>query len=641
MRRCAAAGWARERARKAQRNERAVKAALLIQTWYRRCKAEIEIRRRCAWKIYEFFEYSAAEDEQNLRDFFTWLLDTFAAPPTQTEDESHREKSIFKSRFSHGLEAQFQKLGLPGKTRVMSLRVAGKEAAKPIIFGTEKLKYLVDYLRHDKLLDSEFVIEVLEESTKVLQTLPNVQRASTTISQKLTICGDLHGQLEDLLLIFTVNGLPDILNPYVFNGDFVDRGRRSVEVLTLLLTCLISHPSAVFLNRGNHEDSLVNKRYGFESEIKQKYPKRAKKILKLTEQVYSSLPICTMIDDVIFVCHGGISRTTDLNRVISLNRETFSSVLQPQLEGENAVSLDDWRQILDLLWSDPQSTPGSRPNLKRGGGSYFGPDVTSNRLSQMKMGLLVRSHECCPQGWKLDHNQSVLTIFSASNYYGQNSNMGAFLHLTSRRFYEVTPAAKSPERKVTILAPVEATALPDDTAGGRRPNCSDLQETAYTPSACSTQLLARPSSDASKIYTCSSRRRKIKGDGTDRNIELVIQPKAVKFKCGKGGAGNRFDRNGSEDAAFQLLCKRMLAKRQELLAAFQACDPEKTALVSVNNFCATCEHLHSSQGKTFDAKAIQKVAFLIDFNNDGYIDFNEFVEAARLATSECKSGQCE
>ncbi|VDK84703.1 unnamed protein product [Dibothriocephalus latus] len=370
-------------------------------------------------------------------------------------------------------------------------------------------------------------------------------------------------------------------------------------------------------------------------------------------------------------------------------------------------------QILDLLWSDPQTASGCRPNLKRGGGSYFGPDVTSSRLSQMKMGLLVRSHECCPQGWKLDHEQSVLTIFSASNYYGQNTNMGAFIQLVSQRFYEFTPENKTPEHRTTILTPVEATALTEHTAKGPKPK-SDDRSTSF-----SSQLLTSPPSDASKLFTRSTRRRKAKGNGTDRNIELVIQPKVVKFKTGKSGTEDRVDRNGSEDAAFQLLCKRLLAKKQELLDAFHIYDPEKTgevsinqwcnvmvkvagynlpwrilrhalvassvtnpnthviyltmfdsrrhqntkimkkqalsdcygdldqmalifkefdnegvALVSVKNFCATCEHLHSSQGKSFDAKAIEKIAFLIDFNNDGYIDFNEFVEAARLVTSE-------
>jgi len=55
------------------------------------------------------------------------------------------------------------------------------------------------------------------------------------------VVGDIHGQLPDLLTILSQSGFPSETNRYVFNGDFVDRGPNSVEVL-LLLYCLKVSP---------------------------------------------------------------------------------------------------------------------------------------------------------------------------------------------------------------------------------------------------------------------------------------------------------------------------------------------------------------------------------------------------------------
>lgn len=64
-------------------------------------------------------------------------------------------------------------------------------------------------------------------------------------------------------------------------------------------------------------------------------------------------------------------------------------------------------QILDLLWSDPMAHDGCIPNELRGGGCYWGPDVTRDFLSKHNMQLIVRSHECKQDGYEFCHNRKV------------------------------------------------------------------------------------------------------------------------------------------------------------------------------------------------------------------------------------------
>lgn len=59
-------------------------------------------------------------------------------------------------------------------------------------------------------------------------------------------------------------------NPYLFNGDFVDRGSFSVEVIFALLAFKVLDPSCMHMTRGNHETRAMNKIYGFEGEVKAK-----------------------------------------------------------------------------------------------------------------------------------------------------------------------------------------------------------------------------------------------------------------------------------------------------------------------------------------------------------------------------------
>lgn len=56
-------------------------------------------------------------------------------------------------------------------------------------------------------------------------------------------------------------------------------------------------------------------------EIIYKYKSHATRLLRLMENIYSWLPVASLIDDHVFVAHGGISDITDLHKINQLKRQ--------------------------------------------------------------------------------------------------------------------------------------------------------------------------------------------------------------------------------------------------------------------------------------------------------------------------------
>ena len=113
-------------------------------------------------------------------------------------------------------------------------------------------------------MNGDSMKKLLRATYRTLKTMPNTTNVSVPANGKLIVVGDIHGQLSDLLNIIDDGGLPGKQFFYLFNGDFVDRGENSVEVITVLMALFCAYPGYVFFNRGNHEDTFVCQNYGFQ-----------------------------------------------------------------------------------------------------------------------------------------------------------------------------------------------------------------------------------------------------------------------------------------------------------------------------------------------------------------------------------------
>jgi len=136
-----------------------------------------------------------------------------------------------------------------------------------------------------------------------------VLSSQTTVSEATVPCkvyGDLHGQLRDLLLLLHMFGAPDDTSPsFVFNGDFVDRGKHQLEVVTILLAFKVAMPDKVWLNRGNHEDPTMSKKYGFYDAC-MAVGDGGSDVFAALHSAFEWLPLGTVIGDRILAVHGGI-----------------------------------------------------------------------------------------------------------------------------------------------------------------------------------------------------------------------------------------------------------------------------------------------------------------------------------------------
>lgn len=225
----------------------------------------------------------------------------------------------------------------------------------------------------------------------------------------IKICGDVHGQYYDLLRLFEYGGFPPESN-YVFLGDYVDRGKQSLETICLLLSYKIKYPENFFILRGNHECASINRIYGFYDECKRRF---GIKLWKTFTDCFNCLPCAAVIDEKIFCMHGGLSpELTSLDQVKRIVRPT---------------DVPDTGLLCDLLWSDPDKDIDGWGENDRGVSFTFGEDIVAQFLHKHDLDLICRAHQVVEDGYEFFARRQLVTLFSAPNYCGEFDNAGSMM----------------------------------------------------------------------------------------------------------------------------------------------------------------------------------------------------------------------
>nr|KAF6360516.1 protein phosphatase with EF-hand domain 1 [Myotis myotis] len=561
---------------KIKKSAKTIRAALIIQNWYRGYRARLKARQRYALTIFQSIEYADEQGQLQLSNFFSFMLENYV-------HIQEKDPTLVNRLFGCAPQDDRGRQECVGIIEVPE-SYSGPRLQFPL--NTNSLTIMIEAFKKQQILHAYYVLEILFETKEAMKQMPNFTHIRTCPTKEITICGDLHGKLEDLLLIFSKNGLPSGYNPYVFNGDFVDRGKCSIEILMILFVSFLLYGDDLCLNRGNHEDFLMNMRYGFTKEVLSKYKIHGKKILQVLEEVFAWLPLGTIIDDEILIMHGGISESTDLNLLHHIERNKMKSVLMPPVP----VDKDSGTE-----------TKKNKGHVPRG-----------VKLSGSPSDYLTK-HE-----W-----EQVITVFSASNYYEEGSNRGAYIKVgfcTTLRFfqYQVT--------KATCLRPLHQRVNTIESSAIRI--LKERMVSRKTDLIRSFQLQDRTKSGKISMgqwafsmentlglnlpwRTLSSHLVLTDDDG---NIDYMTCFHDIQIQK-------------PVKEAQSALIETLYRYRSDLQIIFNVIDSDHSGLISMEEFHSMWKLFCSHYNLHIGDSQVDELAERMDLNKDGSIDFNEFLKA--------------
>ncbi|MEM1589602.1 MAG: metallophosphoesterase family protein [Candidatus Bathyarchaeia archaeon] len=231
------------------------------------------------------------------------------------------------------------------------------------------------------------------------------------------VVGDLHGDLESLIDVLNGSQFVQKMGQNrdavaIFLGDYGDRGPYSAEVYYALLRLKLQFPRQVILLRGNHEgpEDLMASPHDLPWQFEARFGVGWEEAYTRVRELFNRLYNAVIVEDRYLMVHGGppAQAKTPEDLAYAHTRHPREGLLE------------------DLLWSDPTDAISETCASPRGAGKLFGRKVTDAALQRFGVKIIVRGHEPCMKGYKINHNGKILTLFSRRGppYFNEN---GAYL----------------------------------------------------------------------------------------------------------------------------------------------------------------------------------------------------------------------
>jgi protein phosphatase len=242
---------------------------------------------------------------------------------------------------------------------------------------------------------------------------------------KALVIGDLHGDLESLIDIIKGSNFmkqveKDTDARLIFLGDYGDRGPYSAEIYYTVLKLKLLYPKQVLLLRGNHEffwtqagmDDLAPYPHDLPLQFQARFGKNSNESYLCIRRLFDCLYAAVLVEGQYLLVHGGVP-----SEAKTVHDFAFANSDYPRNHF-----------LEDIVWGDPDETVVETVTSPRGAGKLFGAAVTTRILQKLGVKIIVRGHEPCEEGYKINHAGKVLTLFSRKGAPYFNSS-GAYLEV--------------------------------------------------------------------------------------------------------------------------------------------------------------------------------------------------------------------